>query len=390
MDLTDLDLDLALPPPARPAAPAPAPVDPHALVAQIGSEVASALSAALERVNVFATTGRIDRTGLRALHDEIELARRTGIMGQQVSRLAAGRVQVARERLDLTQLLREALRQRAREIEARGLELRQAFAPAEVTSDATLLYSLVQTLLDWSFEHTISRIDLALEVAGWPARARLSCRFADRLPDQVTDRGPQDRDIPVRLETMSWRLLDQTARTLGLNVQRRDTPERTTLVVEFPDTVPQSLDTLPGVPRADLGDTTSQAFNSKPLAGRHVLVIAARREVRGLVREALRPMGMLVDFVTSVEEAASFCRGALPHAVVYEAALAGERFERLRREALAAVPSIAFVRIAEDGQGFETVNAGGHAYAQVGRDAIVAWLPAALSHELARLAASGG
>lgn len=384
MDLTDLDH--ALSPPTRAAAPAPASTDPHALVAQIGSEVASTLSSALERVHALASTGRIDRGSLRALHEEIELARRTGIMGQQVSRLAGGRVQIARERLDLTQLLREALRQRAREIDARGLELRQAFAPAEVRSDATLLYSLLQTLLDWSFKHTVSRIDLTLETAGWPPRARLACRFAHRPPDRVTEWETEEFAPPDRLETMSWRLLDQTVRTLGLAVHRQDTPGRTTLVVEFPDTLPRSLDTLSGT---DFGDTTSQATNSRPLAGRHVLVIAARREIRSLVREALRPMGMLVDFVTSVEEAVSFCRGALPHAIVYEAVLAGERFERLREDLLQAVPLIAFVQIAEDGQGFATLNAGGRQYAQVGRGTIVDALPAALNHELTRLAGPG-
>ena len=384
MDLTDLDQALSTP--SRRAAPATAPIDPHALVAQIGSEVASALSSALERVHALASSGRIDRSSLRALQAEIELARRTGIMGQQVSRLAGGRVQTARERVDLTQLLREALLQRAREIGARGLELRQAFAPAQVVSDPTLLYSLLQTLLDWSFEHTVSRVDLGLETTGWPACARLACRFAHQPPDQVKEPGPQDPASPEPLETMSWRLLEQTARTLGLTLHRQDAQGRTTLVVEFPDTLAPTLDTLSG---GDFGETSSQAFNSRPLAGRHVLVIAARRETRSLVREALRPMGLLVDFVTSVEEAVSFCRGALPHAIVYEAVLAGERFERLRGDLLHAVPTIAFVQIAEDGQGFATLNAGGRPYAQVGRGAIVDSLPAALNHELTRLAGSG-
>jgi hypothetical protein len=386
MDLTDLDHTRAAP--TRPSAATPPTIDPHALVAQIGSEVASVLSSALERVHLLARSGRIDRGSLRALQDEIELARRTGIMGQQVSRLAGGRVQVARERLDLNGLLQEALRQRAREIDARGLELRQVFVPAEVKGDATLLYSLLQTLLDWSFEHTVARIDLALEVSGWPPCARLTCDFAHQPPDRVAgDPAPGDHAAPERLETMSWRLLHQTATTLGLRLQRQDKAGRTALVVEFPDTLAPSLDSLSG---AAFSDTASPGLNSRLLAGRHVLVIAARREIRNLVREALRPMAMLVDFVTSVEEAGSFCRGALPHAIVVEAALAGERFERLRADLLRAVPSLAFVQITEDGRGFATLSAGGRTYAQVGRRAIVDSLPAALNHELTRLAGSGG
>ena len=78
------------------------PLEGHALLGQLGSEVATALSAALERVNALATTGKIGRKGLRELREYIELARRTGIMGQQVNRLAAGRVKQNIERVDLT------------------------------------------------------------------------------------------------------------------------------------------------------------------------------------------------------------------------------------------------------------------------------------------------
>ena len=155
MDLRDLP---AAPPPGRRVAE---PLDPQALVAQLGSEVATHLSSALERVTTLTATGKIDRAGLRALREEIDRARRAGIMGQQVVRLGNGRVQLANERLDLTSLLREALRQRGREIDARGIEVRQVFAAAEVMSDTTLLFSLLQTTLDWSFEHAVSLITSA-------------------------------------------------------------------------------------------------------------------------------------------------------------------------------------------------------------------------------------
>ena len=140
------------------------PLDAQALVAQLGSEVAATLSSALERVTALTATGKIDRAGLRLLRDEIDRARRAGIMGQQVVRLGNGRVHLASERLDLTGLLREALRQRGREIDARGIEVRQVLGAAEVMSDSTLLFSLMQTVMDWSFEHAVSRIDMSIEI----------------------------------------------------------------------------------------------------------------------------------------------------------------------------------------------------------------------------------
>ncbi len=352
-------------------------VDPHDLVAQLGGEVASTLSAALERVHALAATGKIDRASLRALRDEIERARRMGMMGQQMSRLASGRVQLAHERMNLTNLLREALRQRGREIDARGIEVRQVFAPAEVMSDATLLFALLQALLDWSFEHAVSRIDLTIDIKNWPACARLTCSFAWQQPDLVDDA----RAGAKPLETMSWRMLHQTAAVLGLKVQRDERQGRTTLTLEFPDTL------APRVERVDdFRDSGTEALNSQPLAGRHVLVISARREVRNTVREALRPMGLMVDFVTSADEAAEFCKAALPHALIHEATLTGERFERLRAELLAEAPHLAWIQIGEQGRAVEQVNLGGRQIAIVGRDAILASLPAALAHELTRLA----
>ena len=157
-----------------------APID---LVAQLGSEVAGTLSAALERVNALATTGRIDGLSLRALRDEIELARRIGIMGQQVSRFASGRVRISSETLDLGALLEETLHQRGPEIEARGLEVRRQVQPAEVLADAALCVSLLQALLDWAFEHARSPIELTIDPPvgqnhARPVSARVGCSFA--------------------------------------------------------------------------------------------------------------------------------------------------------------------------------------------------------------------
>ena len=271
MDLRDLP---ASPPAGRRVAE---PLDPQALVAQLGSEVATYLSSALERVTTLTATGKIDRAGLRALRDEIDRARRAGIMGQQVVRLGNGRVQLANERLDLTGLLREALRQRGREIDARGIEVRQELTAAEVMSDTTLLFSLLQTTLDWSFEHAVSRIDLSLNIQNWPAHACLTVAYAFQQPDEVdATPGRSAQSDAARLSTMSWRLLQQTAGVLGLLLQRKESPGKTELKLEFPQTLAPRLSSVQKV-EAEVIETAGN--NSQPLAGRHIMVLAARREV---------------------------------------------------------------------------------------------------------------
>jgi DNA-binding NtrC family response regulator len=118
--------------------------------------------------------------------------------------------------------------------------------------------------------------------------------------------------------------------------------------------------------------------------GSQVLVVAARREVRHLVRDALHASGLLVDFVSSVDEAREFCRDGLPHAVVHEAVLGGRSFDHLRQELLQAAPTLAFVQITEDDPAFDRPATSVRQHASVGRAAIVAALPGALVNELAR------
>ena len=88
---------------------------------EIGAEIAAPLTAALERIHALTTTGKIDRAGLRALRDEVEQARQVGMIGQQLTRFASGRVRQSHERLQLADVLNGVLAHRARETQARGI-----------------------------------------------------------------------------------------------------------------------------------------------------------------------------------------------------------------------------------------------------------------------------
>ena len=346
------------------------------LLGQLGREIAAPMTAALERVNAFATTGRIDRAGLRALRDEIEAVRRLGLSAQQLSRFASGRVRQNPERLNLSQTLRDALAQRSRETASRGIDLRQDLKPAEIIIDASMASALLQSVLDWSFEHARSHIEFRIDVRSWPVHARLACRFAyipaDELPAQNADGG-------AALETVPWQLLRRLAQTLGLVVQRTDNDGSTQLTLEFPHTVKEDVSKLAPL---EFDEPTAAGPNSQPMVGRHVLVIASRRETRNAVRDTLRSMGLMVDYVASVDEARQFCEGGLPHAIVFESALAGENFRKLRGEWAREVPTLAFIEIAEQGRELEVTDIGGQRSARIGRDVIASALPSALMFEL--------
>lgn len=358
----------------------------RALIGQIGSEIGASLSSALERVTALATTGKIDRPGLRALRDEIELARRVGMLGQQLARFASGRIRQSPEALNLTQMARDVLVQRGREISARGIDVRQAMRPVEVIVDATLLHSLLQALVDWTLEHARANLEFRIDLRPWPPHARLSCHFSHLAPAEldsdVVARDDADTLTTDGLDTLSWRLVQQIAWTLRLGLDRTDAPEGVTAVsIEFPQTVSEQLE---GVTAIEIDQGFGVSDNSKPLAGAQILVLVQRRDLRTDIRDATRHMGLVVDFVSSVEQAEEFCRDALPQAVIYESALTGRRFEQLRASIEADMPGFVFIEIAQEGNGFALSNEGNRHHATLGRDAVLDSLPSALIFELSR------
>ena len=352
----------------------------HELVSEIGAEIAAPLTAALERIHELTTTGCIDRASLKALREEVEQARQAGMQGQQLSRLAAGRLRQSHERLQLAGTFKGVLAHRNRETLARGIVLKPVLRSAEVIVDASLLFSLLNTTLDWALANARSQIEFSIDIMTWPAHARLTCHFAHRPPDQPAPSGSASA-VPPGLNALTWRMLEQTAATMGLPLQRTDKDGTTTLTVEFPRT---AHDELEGVSTMEFDDGFAPSTNSKPLAGNHVLVVSSRREMRALVRDALKNMGLVVDFVNSVDEASDFCRDGLPHAIVIEGIQNGERFAKFRDEIVAEVPEFAFIEIVEEGNTFEMSGFSGSRMARVGRDALAGSLPSALMFELSK------
>lgn len=391
MDMSDID---------RSSAPAPDAAPPQRteqldaldeagawreLVGAVGTEVAQPLTAALERIHTLIATGRIDRASLRALRDEVAQARQAGMLAQQLTRFASGRLRQTHERISLADTVNTVLTHRHRELQARAITLKAQDRPVEVLADASLAFSLVNSLMDWAVLHARSGIEFVIDLSPWPAQARLSCRFAVRPPD-----APQDGAAAVTersLDSLAWRMVEQTARTMALPLARSLANAQVTASVEFPRTVNDQLvgeTALEGVSSIELDSGFSSTLNARPLAGSHVLVVASRREMRVRVRDAIRHMGLLVDLVSSLDDAMDFCRDSLPDAIIVEGILAGERLRRLRQQVGTAAPDLPFINIIEEGNAFQMSGFDGASMGHVGRDAIESALPSVLLFELSR------
>ncbi len=350
------------------------------LVDCVGREIAGSLTTALERVHALTTTGRIDKAGLRALRDELDTARGAGMIAQQLARLSTERLRISRERLSLDGVLTDVLAHRRREVESRGLAVVPSIAQADVMADASLLFGLLNSLLDWSLAHARRTIEFSVEVKAWPSVARLGCRFEHRPPHDFEPMAG-GTGLADELDSLTWRLIEQTAAAMGLVLTRTLDDGAAAVAIELPR---PAADQPEPVSMREVNDGFALSTNSRPLAGSHVLVIASRRDMRMRVRGAIHHMGLALDLVKSVDEAIDFCREGLPHAIVVEGILRGERLNQLRREILAEVPEFAFIEIVEEGSAFEMSGFGTASMGRVGRDAIESALPSVLMFELSR------
>jgi hypothetical protein len=352
-----------------------------ALVEQLGMEIAEPLTAALERINLLTSTGHIDRQSLRALREEVETARRVGMIGQQLTRFSSGRIRQAPERLQLADVLGGVLAHRSRETHARGILLKPELRPADVTVDAELLFSMLNTLLDWALACAHSQIVISVDANPWTPDTRLICHFANRPLDQLTP--GLNTDVPRDQNSLTWRLLEQCAWAMQLTVNRSDEAGMTTLAIDFPQAADEGAEAVSVI---ELNDGFALSTHTQGLAGSHVLVVASRRDMRLQILDSLRDMSLIVDFVSSVEEAAAFCRDGLPHAIVVESIQNDDSLTQLREEILAEVPDFVFIEILEEGAAFEMSGFDGTAMARVGREVLSTSLPSALLFELSRSA----
>jgi hypothetical protein len=381
---------MSTPPSSAPASaandvtPEPSPVQWADIVQQLGAEIAGPLSAALEQIQNLATTGQIDRRGLRLLRRSVDDARTAGMLGQQLSRLASGRLRLNRERQHLTQMLRSVLAQRSRETQARGVQVRQSLKPVEIWADGALLFALLNALMDWALANTHSSVDLRLDLTPWPVKARLSCRFAHRSLELLgSDDGELHGPTPG-LDSLAWRLLEQTAITLGVLPLRAQEAGITLLTLEFnqlaPDEAPPPDSTLSRLE----AEAERMGGNSRPLAGCQLLIVSANRELRAEAQAAVRHMGMLVDVVGSVAEAEQFCREGLPHALLFDAAQMNEALLRLIAEVMRDAPDFCFVEMFDGEHRTQLSTATNDGVARISRRHLPDALPSLLMFELAK------
>jgi hypothetical protein len=340
----------------------------------IGAEVAGPLTSALERVNAWTSqTAFPDQDGLKALRDELLTAREAGMIAQQLARLGSGRLRLCPERMNLGSLLSDLIHQRQRENLSSGFVLKPPLHSVEVVADPSLLFNLLNQCLNWSQRQAQSEVTFSIEVIAQPSRVLWACQFVPR--DQNALRQMEHHD------SLMWRLMVQTLKVMQLEMHRQAVQGKTRLVIEFPIAASEA-GTSPT--HAEPTPLIEPSHHSTPLASHHVLVIASRREVRVKIKDALKDVGLMLDFVTSVEEAIDFCKEALPHGFIFESILRCESLRQLRQHMAQQSPHFMMIEILEEGTTHEVSTVGPQSVARVGKEAIQTALAEVLVHELSK------
>lgn len=344
------------------------------VVAQLAAEVSGPLTQALNRVVTLATSGSIDRGGLSALRSEIDDARRAGLLGQQIARFAHGHARLGTEQVDLGPLLREVLTELAAHACPGTPGHRHQQASAQVMGDASLLHTLVEAAASWAQGLAAEAIEWHLEAETWQPTARLTCRF--RLQPEAAAQLPAGEG----LDSLDWLLLRYAAHVAGVSVARALQDGQVRLTLRVPHLVTQARADMSTV-ELDTGPSTRAL-----LTGCQLLVLAARRDTRQRVRDALRGHEVFIDYVATVEAAEAYCDDGYPQVLLYDdafdAAFDGQPLQALQERLSRLTPSVTVIALLPSGQGCEV----GERVIRLGADGLAQTLPSILLMELARQA----
>ncbi|QTD44081.1 hypothetical protein [Ottowia testudinis] len=282
------------------------------VVRQLGQEVTMSLNAAseqLERLN------RLEPSLVRSLvpiTESVERARQAGMAAQHVLRLCEDPPPQHREVLNLADVVRAVLTARGDWLKRRQVSVRQGLTQTQVFADSSMLYMLVDELVQWA-GHMTTHIAVAVDKSRTTSRPRLRVSaWCD--PAQVPD---------ALWRGMRWTLWHQLARTLGAvsRLDMRDDHLRVTL--SLAPVTDQQL-------TAAVEDSAGLSSVSAVIRGCRVLIISANAQRRAQCLQALGGYGLVLDIAEDMQQAERLALQHPPDALVHDASVNDGAIDRLR------------------------------------------------------------
>ena len=346
------------------------------LAGVIGSDLSAPLAAMQYVLHAFAHTQSINHSQITLLESSLQAARTIAMQSQQIARLAGGRLRQSHERLKLDELLRDALLQRTNIFRQRGVEIYQSLKPVEVIVDAGLLFSLIETAIDWAMS-VGHRLVVTLEMKNWPEHGMLLIKASEAVGGGDSPEGLAES------ETLIWYLFSEIAHAMGVSIDRVTSTNEVSVMVEFPRTV-RRLEGLTAV-EVETNDDYSVNSESKPLAGHRVLLITDDKKLRFDTELVCRAMGLVVDAALNTSQGVRICERDVPHLVIIDQRVRDHIFDELREDLRRTDPNFPFIEIATESNTLEMAGWMSDSMTRVSRDTLSTQLSPILVMELAKV-----
>lgn len=214
-----------------------------ALVAVLCEQVADGTGQLSGEIDRLCRHGLLSQAEAGAMRRSIDGMRSCGLALQQIVRLGAGLYNLSPDRIDLSEVARAAVKERQREVLARGGELSMDLRRAEVWVDGAVAAGLLQAGLDWALEFS-SHVRVKVQPGHGSDPARVVIRGAlsrsrSNVPATSARRNRRMND------NLHWVLLRQLAGCAHLPISRSSTAATEAAVVEFPAFITVSPIPLP-------------------------------------------------------------------------------------------------------------------------------------------------
>ncbi len=358
--------------PAEPPQIVTVSVPDYALVGQMGAELSLPINTLQGLLNGLQPGMAVSAQQLQQLQAAVASASHIARQSQQIARLAEGHLRQSHERLHLDQLLHQAVQEHMPALKARGVELHCNIKPVEIIVDPGLLFSLVDSALEWACAGG-QRLVISLGIKNWPEHGLLALRVTGQTGVAQPD-----------TESLQWHLMSHIARAMEVTVEQeiRDNGDAI-LLMEFSRTVRH----LEGLTHQEMDDATGDSSfytSTKPLVGSRILLVSNDPLVRGEVDEACRMLSLKVDTVPGVPQATQYVKLGLPQLIIIDERRRDDAFDHLLQEIKQLEPDFGVLEITDDANTFEISSWMSESMTRVSRELLRTQLPSVLTRELAR------
>ena len=347
----------------------------------LGQEMAQPLSDMQAVLQEIESTHAFTSSNLASFRVAIKSARKLAMQGQQISRLAGGRLRQSHESLKLDDMVLTAMQERAGEFRKRGIEVFQRVKPIEVIVDPGLLHSLIDAALDWA-TGLGRKLTVTLEMKNWPEHGVLIFKTSRAVLSEVSNVGLQEVESDPSDDSVGWYLVNAISQAMGLIVTRTSAPNETSLVIEFSRTVKR----LEGLTVVEMESGPESLYGlSKPMAGARILLITDDARLQAEVRSICNGTGLVLDCVSNASLGVRFCEMESPTLVMIDEHMRDRIFEELYEDLRNLDPSFPFIEVAAAAGTFEMAGWTSDSMSRLSKDALQTQLATVLAAELAKV-----